>query len=400
MCRARKELRTAKMTASKRMAQDLDHSEMGVLKIPVSADASPGQRGTSRVRVLLLHGGVIPHYRVPVYNYLSHYLRERSFALTVTSEGIQPGNPTAIQFDFAPMHLSTGSIAGLVWRGKFDAVIMFVNMRYLYLFPVYGVVKGILRRRMIWWGQGRDLAHPDAKVKNAAYATEHALCDAIILYAKHLKKYVANRFHHKVFIANNTLLLTCPGYPPISKDEVLRLFNIHTRKNIICMGRFQRRKRVDQLVAAMHLMNRSDIGLILVGPDTEGVLKDISGPNIYKLGPIYGAQRFDLLSAADVYCLPGAVGLSIVDAFHCGLPFVSEEGDESAEIGYLKHGENGLVVPRGNVRELARSLLLILYDEALRCRFSKAARREVVTSASIEQLCEGFGQALLYATSR
>ena len=37
-------------------------------------------------RVLLLHGGQIPHYRVPVYNYLSHYLSTRSFALTVTSE--------------------------------------------------------------------------------------------------------------------------------------------------------------------------------------------------------------------------------------------------------------------------------------------------------------------------
>ena len=37
-------------------------------------------------RVLLLHGGPIPHYRVPVYNHLSRYLGERSFALTVASD--------------------------------------------------------------------------------------------------------------------------------------------------------------------------------------------------------------------------------------------------------------------------------------------------------------------------
>jgi glycosyltransferase involved in cell wall biosynthesis len=373
-------------------------SRVGVRKVPVRSEVISGNCGTPMTRVLLLHGGQIPHYRVPVYNHLSHYLGERSFALTVTSEQIQPGNPTSVQFEFVPMHLSAGSIARLVRRSKFDVVIMFVDMRHLYLFPVYLAVKGILRRKMVWWGQGRDLAHPAAVLKNAAYGSEHALCDSIILYAEHLKKYVARRFHHKIFIANNTLALTYPGLPPGGKDKVLHSFNIRTRKNIICMGRFQKRKRVDQLLAAVELMNRPDIGLILVGPDTEGVLENVDGPNVYKLGPIYDDQRFDLLSAADVYCLPGAVGLSIVDAFHCGLPFVTEEGDESAEIAYLKHGENGFVLPRGDVKELARSLLLLLDDDDLRARFSDAARKEVAVNASIEQLCEGFVGALRYAT--
>ena len=164
------------------------------------------------------------------------------------------------------------------------------------------------------------------------------------------------------------------------------------------MGRFQKRKRVDQLVAAMQLMNRPDIGLILVGPDMERVLDNIDAPNIFKLGPIYDDQRFDLLSAADVCCLPGAVGLSIVDAFHCGLPFVTEEGDESAEIAYLKHAVNGFVVPRGNVSELARRLLLLLDDDELRERFSVAAREEEMINANIEQLCKGFVLALRHAT--
>jgi glycosyltransferase involved in cell wall biosynthesis len=364
----------------------------------MNSEAISGEGGISMTRVLLLHSGQVPHYRVPVYNYLSSYLRERSFELTVTSERIQPGNPTPVEFEFVPMHLSSSSIARLVWRGKFDVVILFVDLRHLYLFPVYLIVKGILRRKMVWWGQGRDLAHPKARVKNAAYATEHALCDAIILYAEHLKKYIAPRFHDKAFVANNTLALTYPGLPPGSKDKILSSYNIPTRKNIICMGRFQRRKRVDQLVAAVQLMNRPDIGLVLVGPDTEHILDNVRGRNIYKLGPIYNEQRFDLLSAADVYCLPGAVGLSIVDAFYCGLPLVTEEGDESAEISYLKHGENGFVVPRGDANELARRLLLLLDDNELRARFSEAARREVEVNASIEQLCKGFLRALRHAT--
>ncbi len=368
-------------------------------------DATPAARSNegpaaAATRVLLLHGGQVPHYRVPVYNHLSHYLRERSFELAVTSEGIQPGNSTPVDFEFFPMKLSTRSIAGLVWRGKFDVVIMFVDLRHFYLFPVYALVKGMLHRKMVWWGQGRDLAQPNAALKNAAYATEHVLCDAVILYAEHLKKYIAQRMHHKIFVANNTLALTYPGLPPTDRDRVLRAFNIRTPKNIICMGRFQKRKRIDQLVAAFKLMNRPDIGLILVGPDTEGVLENVDGPNIFKLGPIYGDERFDLLSAADVYCLPGAVGLSIVDAFHCGLPFVTEDGDESAEIAYLKHGENGFVVPRGDVDELAKSLLLLLDNKNLHLRFSEGARHEALVNASIERMCEGFVLALRYATLR
>jgi glycosyltransferase involved in cell wall biosynthesis len=365
---------------------------------PARSDANGVEGRPSIIRVLLLHGGQVPHYRVPVYNHLSRCLGERSFALTVASEGIQPGNPTPLQFDFAQMRLSAGSVGRLVWRGKFDVVIMFVNMRHRYLFPVYVVAKGILRCKMVWWGQGRDLAHPDSKLKNAAYAAEHALCDAIILYAEHLKKYVSERFQHKIFIANNTLALSYPGLPPGGREQVLRSHNIRTRKNIVCMGRFQRRKRIDQLVAAMQLMDRPDVGLILIGPDTECVLDDIRGDNVYKLGEMYDDERFDLLSAADVYCLPGAVGLSIVDAFYCGLPFVTEDGDESAEIAYLKHGENGFIVPRGDVSALTTALLKLLDDEHLRERFSQAARQEVLANASMDRMCEGFAEALRYAT--
>jgi glycosyltransferase involved in cell wall biosynthesis len=52
------------------------------------------------------------------------------------------------------------------------------------------------------------------------------------------------------------------------------------------MGRMHRRKRLDHLVAAFAYMNRPDIGLILVGPDPDGILNKIECNNIYKLGPI------------------------------------------------------------------------------------------------------------------
>lgn len=351
--------------------------------------------------VLLLHAGIIPHYRVPIYGYLNRYLKGYGFDLIVASDGIQKDNPHAIEFHYAEMHLSVLSIARLILRQQIDVIIDYMELKHLYLFPTYLIAKGILGRKMIYWGQGLDLLDAGARIKNLAYATEQALCDAIILYAEHIKKYVPKRFYKKVFIANNTLYLSYKGLPPgMTRQNVLAEYGIKTKKNIICMGRMQKRKRVDHLVEALGYMNRPDIGLILVGPDPDGVLDKIEGENIFKLGPIYGDKKFDLLSSADVCCLPGAVGLSVIDAFYCGLPFVTEDGDESAEIMYVKNGKNGFVVPRGNIPEMARKLQLLLDNDRLRQQFSDAAKREVVENGNIDKMCAGFRDAILYATGQ
>jgi glycosyltransferase involved in cell wall biosynthesis len=353
------------------------------------------------IRVLLIHPGIIPHYRVPIYGYLNSYLKGYGFNFMVISDGIQADKPHVINFQYKEMPLSILSIARFILRQKIDIIIDFMELRHLFLFPTYLIAKGLLRLKMIYWGQGRDLLDVDARLKNFAYATEQAMCDSIILYAEHLKKYILQRFHKKAFVANNTLYMDYPDLAPgVTRENVLAQYGIKTKKNIICMGRMQKRKRLDHLAEALVYMNRPDIGLILIGPDQDGILDKIDGDNIYKLSPIYGEKKFDLLSSADVYCLPGAVGLSIIDTFHCGLPFVTEDGDESAEIMYLKDGVNGFIVPRGDIQELARKLLLLLDDNKLRERFSLAGKQEIEENGNIEKLCAGFRDALFFATGK
>lgn len=353
------------------------------------------------INVLLIHAGIIPHYRIPVYDNLSNYLKNHGFNLMVISDGIQADKIDTINFKYHQMTLSTMSILRFVYKQKINVIIDFMELKHRFLFPTYFFVKWLFRRKMIYWGQGRDLLDKDAKIKNLLYACEQAMCDAIILYAEHLKKYIPKKFHKKTFIANNTLFIDYTGLPArMTKEKILDEYGIKTRKNIICMGRMQKRKRVDHIVKALELMNKTDIGLILVGPDPEGVMDNITGNNIYKLGPIYGKNRFDLLSAADVYCLPGAVGLSIIDAFYCGLPFITENGDESAEMMYLKDSVNGFIVPRDNIEELTRKLLLLLNNGQLRERFSLAAKQGITKNGDTNKMFAGFRDALFYATKK
>ena len=343
--------------------------------------------------ILLINKGKIQHYRVPVYNYLSDYLIKYSFILTVVSEGVQEGNPHTIQFRYRKLHLCFTNLTRLFINTKSDAVIFWVDPQ-LYMFPVVFLAK-LLKIKTIHWGHRRPVP-PNTFIKSFVYNFEHWIDDAIILYAENLRKYICNRFQPKTFVANNTLNLTT--YKPfrLLKEEVKGKYGIFTSKNIICMGRMQRRKRVDDLIQAFHLLNIDEVGLILAGPDSEGILGNIEGGNIFKLGPVYGEEGIDLLSVSDVYCLPGSIGLSIVDALYCGLPVVTENVIHGPEIMYLKDGINGFMIPKGDITQLAAKLKILLTDDPLREKFSQAAKNEILRSGHIDRMCEGFRNALQY----
>ena len=350
-------------------------------------------------RVLLINQEKIAPYRIGVYNAMSGSLREQGYALTVVSEGAQAGSTGQIDFEHTVMPLSTWTLARLIRGEDFDVVIFWVRLRHLYLFPILFLCK-LLGRKVIYWGHGTDLGKGKMlRLKRFANDLEYRLFDALILYAPHLKSGVRESHHAKTFVANNTLAFNQSGKTP-DKAACLARHKIRTARNIICCGRMQRRKRLEDLFAAFERMGRQDVGLILVGPDNDGILHGVQGDNIYKLGPIYGDERLELLAASDVFCLPGAIGLSIVDAFYCGLPIVTEAGDESPEIMYLKEGVNGFVVPRGDVGALAAKLELLLSDESLLQRFSAAARREIETTGHIDRMCQGFFEALHFVCPR
>jgi len=345
-------------------------------------------------KVLLINQEKIPHYRISVYNHLSGYLEQRGYELTVASDGIEEGNTQHIKFVHADMRLSFWNLAKALLILNPDAVIYWVRLRHLYLFPILILIK-LLGIKAIYWGHGSDWAKKEnMRLKTWANWIEYTLSDALVLYAEHQREHVSRRFEPKIFIANNTLCFDEFKHPSINHGMLLEQYNVTTSKNILCMGRMQKRKRLDDLFAAFRMLNRDDTGLILVGPDTDGVLQNVEGRHIYKLGPIYGTKRLDLLASADIFCLPGAVGLGIVDAFYCGLPLVTEAGDESPEIMYLKDGVNGFIVPRGDVRELSAKLALLLDNPDLRSRFACEAKKEISTNGHIDKMCEGFCKAL------
>jgi glycosyltransferase involved in cell wall biosynthesis len=341
----------------------------------------------------LVNEGKMPHYRIPVYNYLDGFLARNGYTLLVASEGAQNESPHAICFQHEQMVLCFSNLKRLFGREKPDAALLWLGPHmYMILLHIYFKWKKI---KVIHWGHRRPM-HRHIRLKNILYNLDHWLDDAVVVYAEELRAYIWNRFQRKTFVANNTLNLTEYKEHALSRDEIKRKYNIPTAKNIICMGRMHRRKRIGDLVEAFRELNMDDVGLILVGPDPDGILNHIDGRNIFKLGPVHGDESLDLLSASDVYCLPGAVGLSIVDALYCGLPVITENVIHGPEIMYLKNGINGFITPVGDVAQLVSKLKLLLTDDEMRSRFSMAAKDEIMTSGHIENMCKGFLSALQY----
>lgn len=152
---------------------------------------------------------------------------------------------------------------------------------------------------------------------------------------------------------------------------------------------FRTQKRLHRWleVAADVLASDPRAHFFLVG---DGPLRDEVHQNVQRLGL---SERVHLpgliedvrpwLSASDVYVMSSefeGLPVALLEAMSTGLPAVTTDVGGIGEV--LAHGEQGFLVPRDEVRELAPFVLRLFEDDALRSTHGEAARRRVV---------EGFG---------
>jgi glycosyltransferase involved in cell wall biosynthesis len=129
-----------------------------------------------------------------------------------------------------------------------------------------------------------------------------------------------------------------------------------------------------------------------MNPKTTVYLGEIHDPSNYQISRIF--------KMSDVCAIPGHVGLSLNQAFYFGLPVVTEEGLHPPEIGYLKHGRNGFIVPQNNLVALKAKIFELLDNEALLQTFSNRAMSDILTEASTERMFCGFRDCVEFCTQQ
>jgi colanic acid/amylovoran biosynthesis glycosyltransferase len=161
---------------------------------------------------------------------------------------------------------------------------------------------------------------------------------------------------------------------------------------VLFVGRFVEKKGTAHLLHAMAEVQRAvpDARLVLIGdgplrPSLETLARDL-GLRCEFLGrqPVEAVRAH--MQAAQVFCLPSVTASNgdteglptvILEALAMGLPTVTTASAGNPEA--VTDGETGLLVPERDEAALARALMRLLRDEALRRRFALAARQAMVT---------------------
>ena len=161
------------------------------------------------------------------------------------------------------------------------------------------------------------------------------------------------------------------------------------RPTLLYHGRVDRRKGVLDLLDAFAQLApaRPELRLLIsgIGPDLEEVRRRVAAAPWYAQVELAGYVDYEqvpqVYHRADVFVSPTyAEGFSntLLEAMASGLPCVAAEA--VGVVDCLRHDDNGLLVPPGDVTALTAALARVLDDEDLRARLATVALHEVRTT--------------------
>jgi glycosyltransferase involved in cell wall biosynthesis len=351
-------------------------------------------------KTILLISTKVPHYRVSIYNYLRRRFHECGWEFKVASDSMQAQSELDVKFDFRKTPFSFANYRKLIEQLKPDVVMFHLRLKDWIFWPLIHWLR-LKRTPIVCWTKGANLDAPDNKLRYNLFNYFHGLSDALVLYSKRQLVHIKPRNRGKVFVANNTVNFEDYPQVPDSKEEIKKELGIPFQKVALFVGTMGvdgDRKKAKHVIQVFRDLDRSDVGLVLAGGGMTDDLKGQLNPkNSMFLGQIHDPQNLrisKLFKAADLFVIPGHVGLGLNQAFYWGLPLITEAGKHPPEIQYLKSGSNGFMVKENDLEELKEKMLYLLDNDSVRAEFSTRAREDILREASIEGMFVSFRQAI------
>ncbi len=358
------------------------------------------------MRKVLLISNRVMHYRVSLYNYFARSFRNLGWEFLVRANQLQSSSKIEIKFDFKEIPFQIGNYILEIRKIKPDAVILFLHVRdepIIWFLVHYLKLSGI---PVAFWTKGANLDNPADRLSRLCYRYLHSVFDSLILYSSSEIKLINQKFRNKIFIANNTLNFN--DFPVVkeSKEHIKRTLHIPFKKVVLFVGRMgigNDRKKPEHLIEIFRNCDRKDVGLVIVGSGlSENLKKRINSANTIYMGEVHDPSQYAIsriFKMADLFSIPGHIGLGINQAFFFGLPVVTEDGGQPPEINYLKNNENGFLVPHNDIDGLKEKIFYLLDNDKIRKEFSRNARKDILMNGSVEKMFTGFYRCVQYMTN-
>jgi glycosyltransferase involved in cell wall biosynthesis len=336
------------------------------------------------------------HYRISIYNYFFINFKKENIDFIVRTNKVQKSNKNEILFDCKEIDFSIFNYIKEINLIKPDAVILFLHLKEkIYWFLVHWLKYNNIP--IIYWNKAINYDAPESWLRNRMFNYMHTISDSIILYSESEKYNIRKKNQHKLFFANNTI--NFEDFPDITetKEEIKKQFCVAFKYVVLFTGRIKTsggRKKVDHLIHVFNQLERDDIGLVIVGSGfSESLKKMIKKNNVLYLGEIHDPQNINIskvFKMADIFSVPGHIGLGINQAMFWKLPVVTEEGGQPPEINYLIDGETGYLVKNNDIEELKNKILTLIENTKTRLEFGKKAHRHIMKVASINNMYKVF----------
>jgi len=187
-------------------------------------------------------------------------------------------------------------------------------------------------------------------------------------------------------------------------DEGQKINNL-----LLFVGRLEEKKGLHVLLKALEHLETS-VNLVIAGPPHNqsyymrilSLIDQISQKTIHNvtyLGVVNEEEKLKLYQKASIFICPSifdSFPMVNLEALSCGTPVVASNVGAISEV--VRHQENGILVPPGDVARLAKAIQYLLDNEEIRQKFGEEGRKWIVKNYStdiiIRRLCQIYKEAI------
>jgi glycosyltransferase involved in cell wall biosynthesis len=316
-------------------------------------------------KVLILYKS-LPQYRLAFFNEIRNELAKNNIILElIYGDADTWGSNDNTHISWALFKKNKIMFPGslrLIWqpciREIKNADLVIVEQANKLLINYFLMLRKVTSKgRFAFWGHGLDMQSSRYSVFNLFKRVYTNYCDWWFAYTCGVKSFLIDNGYsgRKITVVENAIdtRQLSRDYENIMEDELIEIrekYSIQKKEKVlIYCGALYKEKRLEFLISAADELVKlgHSFKLLIVGGGTDefSIRKAAATrPWLIMTGPQFDRQKAALFKLADLFLLPGAMGLAVLDSFALETPIVTTKYRfHGPEFEYLVPGYNGIV---------------------------------------------------------